>query len=79
MQTVVHIVSILLLWAVFQLGSMISQRSEEWSLGFALSGLDYEVVRKSFYASGKIIQLAALVWVGVNLMAIWPVLQHIHV
>jgi hypothetical protein len=78
MQTVVHILSILLLWAVFQLGSMIAQRSEEWSLSLAMGGGDYQVLRKSFLVGGKIIQLAALVWVVMNLRAIVPMLQHIH-
>lgn len=73
MQTVFHVLCILLMWAVFQLGSMISHRSEEWSLSTAMSIGDYQLLRKTFFLGGKIIQLAALAWVAVNILALMPV------
>lgn len=74
MQIAIHLITILLLCAVFQLGTMISQRSDEWSVAIDPQSGHYQTLRKSFFLSGKIIQLGALIWAIVNLLALLPLL-----
>ena len=72
MQIAVHLMTILLLCAVFQLGTMISQRSDEWSVAIDPESGHYQTLRKSFFLSGKIVQLGALIWAIVNLLSLLP-------
>lgn len=72
MQIAIHLMTILLLCAVFQLGSMISQRSDEWSIAIDPESGHYQTLRKSFFLSGKIIQLGALIWAIVSLLPLLP-------
>jgi hypothetical protein len=74
MQIAIHLITILLLCAVFQLGSMISQRSDEWSVAIDPESGHYQTLRKSFLLSGKIIQIGALIWVLMNVVALISVL-----
>lgn len=70
MQIAITIVSILLLCAVFLVGSLISERSEEWSVSLDPDAGSSEVLRKSFFLSGKIIQLGAVIWAVMNVLAL---------
>jgi hypothetical protein len=77
MQIAIHLFTILLLCAVFQLGSMISQRSDEWSVAVDPDPGHYQTLRKSFFLSGKIIQGAALIWVVVNIVPLLPLIPRL--
>ncbi len=77
MQLAIHLVTILLLCAVFQLGSMISQRSDEWSIAIDPESGHYQTLRKSFLLSGKIIQLGAFVWALTTVIAMLPLLPRV--
>ena len=70
MQIAITIVSILLLCAVFLLGSLISERSEEWSMSIDPDTGSSQALRKSFFLSGKIIQLGAVVWAVMNIVTL---------
>jgi hypothetical protein len=76
MQIAIHLISILFMCAVFQLGGMISERSDEWSVSLASDAGGYQALRKSFLLSGKIIQIAALIWVLMNVVALMAVVPH---
>ena len=70
MQIIIHLIAILSLCAVFQLGSMISQRSDEWSIAIDPESGHYQTLRKSFLLSGKIIQISALIWALMNVVTL---------
>lgn len=70
MQVAITIVSMLLLCAVFLLGSLISERSEEWSLSIDPDAGSSQALRKSFLLGGKIIQLGAVIWAVMNVVAL---------
>ena len=70
MQFAIHLLSIVLMCAVFQLGGMISRRSEEWSLAIEPDAHQSAGLRKSFFLSGKFVQVAAVIWALMNFMAI---------
>lgn len=70
MQIAITAVTILLLCAVFLVGSLISERSEEWSVAIDPE-LEYSAaLRKSFYLGGKFIQVGALIWAVMNVLAL---------
>ncbi|MGC8550029.1 MAG: hypothetical protein ACP5M4_10040 [Acidobacteriaceae bacterium] len=77
MQIAIHLFTIFLLCAVFQLGSMISQRSDEWSIAIDPESGHYQALRKSFLLSGKIIQLGAFIWALMNVIALLPLLPRV--
>lgn len=77
MQIAIHIITILFMCAVFQLGGMISQRSDEWSVSIASDAGSYQALRKSFLLTGKIIQLFALIWAVMNVATLMAVVPHI--
>lgn len=77
MQVAIHLFTILLLCAVFLLGSMISQRSDEWSMAVDPAPGHYQTLRKSFFLSGKIIQGAALIWAVINILPLLPLLPRL--
>lgn len=70
MQIAITVVSILFLCAVFLLGSLISERSDEWSVAIDPDSGHNGTLRKSFYLSGKIVQAAALIWAVMNVLAL---------
>lgn len=70
MEIAITVVSILLLCAVFLLGSLISQRSSEWSMALDAESGHSEPLRKSFYLGGKIIQASALIWAVMNVITL---------
>lgn len=72
MQIAIHVVAIFLLFAIFQLGSFIAQHSDEWSVAIDPESGHYQTLRKSFLLSGKIIQIGAMVWALVNVIALFP-------
>jgi hypothetical protein len=77
MQIAVYALCFLLLCAVFELGSMISQRSDEWSVAIDPEAGHYQTLRKSFFLSGKIIQAAAVLWAVMNFVALMHAIPHI--
>ena len=76
MQIAIPVFSIVLLLAVFELGHMISERSGEWSMSLNPDSGSSEALRKSFWFSGKIIQVMAVAWTVVNIMTIVHALPH---
>lgn len=70
MQVAIQVVSILLLVPVFQLGSMISKRSQEWSLAIESNPGESRILRKSFFLSGKFMQVASVIWSLILFVAI---------
>lgn len=76
MQIIIPIFSIVLLLAVFELGHMIADRSGEWSMSLNPESGSSETLRKSFWYSGKIIQIVAVIWTVLNIMTIVHTLPH---
>ena len=77
MQIAIHLFTIILLCAVFELGSMISQRSDEWSIAIDPESGHCQTLRKSFLLSGKIIQFGAFIWALMNVITLLPLLPRV--
>jgi hypothetical protein len=70
MRILFYLLSILVLWGVFELGSMAIQQSREWSLRLNPQTPRKETLRKSFIVSGKILQVVALIWGFLDVVAV---------
>uniref|UniRef100_A0A7V4XRG2 Uncharacterized protein n=1 Tax=Acidobacterium capsulatum TaxID=33075 RepID=A0A7V4XRG2_9BACT len=70
MRILFYLLSILVLWGVYELGSMAIQQSREWSLKLNSQALREETLRKSFIVSGKVLQAVALVWGFLDVVAV---------
>lgn len=70
MRILIYLLSILVLWGVFELGSLAIQQSREWSLELAPGSTHKETLRKSFFLSGKIMQTVAVVWGFLDIVAV---------
>ncbi len=70
MQIFMYLMCIILLFAVFELGRTIVERSDEWSSAITPEPGETAVLRKSFIVGGKIMQAVAVVWASANILAI---------
>lgn len=70
MQIAITVVSVLLLCAVFLVGSLISERSEEWSVALDGDSSSSRALCKSFFLGGKIIQVGAVIWAVMNVLTL---------
>jgi hypothetical protein len=70
MRILFYLLSILVLWGIFELGSMAIQQSREWSLRLDHHTPRKETLRKSFVVSGKILQTVALIWGFLDVVAV---------
>jgi len=70
MRILIYLLSILVFWGVFELGSQVIQHSREWSLMLAPRSTRKEALRKSFFLSGKIMQIIAVIWGFLDIVAV---------
>jgi hypothetical protein len=70
MRILMYLLTILLLGGVFQLGSIIVRQSRDWSSALEPYAGHREAVRRSFYVSGKIMQVVAAIWGFVDVVAV---------
>jgi hypothetical protein len=62
MKILMYLLMMVVLAGVFQLGSVIVGRSREWSSTLEPRLGHKEAVRRSFFASGRIVQVVAFCW-----------------
>ncbi len=70
MRILIYLLSILVLWGLFELGGIAIQQSREWALERARRSPHKETLRKSFFLSGKIMQTVAVVWGFLDIVAV---------
>lgn len=70
MRILPYLLTLVVLGGVFHLGSVVVRRSREWSMALEPHTGHREAMRRSFFASGRMVQVVAFCWGLVDVVAV---------
>jgi membrane-bound metal-dependent hydrolase YbcI (DUF457 family) len=70
MRILPYLLTIVVLGGIFHIGSVVARRSREWSMALESHMGHREAMRRSFFASGRMVQVVAFCWGLVDVVAV---------